>query len=168
MDIHTLRMSTLLYKYTKNMVPGLFNNIFNPISERAINIRTWTNVFFSVSKQKNKYGQLMLNNYCYKLWQSTPLYVKNSSSFYMFKKEQKCLLLANYCHWIYFVYMAWNIVPSLTVYNHFPNLFETISHNVILSVSPVGKQLLNGFDLLSHLITHHQKPTTTQIWVLAW
>ena len=43
---------------------------------------------------------------------------------------------------------------SLTVYKHFPNLFETISHYVILSVSPVGKQLLNGFDILSRLISH--------------
>ena len=103
---YTLRVSTLLQKYTKNIVPGLFNNIFNPISERSTNIRTQTNVFSSVSKQKYKYGQLMLNNYCYKLWQSTPLYVKNSSSLYMFKKEQKSLLLANCCNWIYFVYMA--------------------------------------------------------------
>lgn len=95
-DIHSMRLSSLVYKYTKSMASPIFHQNFNPVPLLPNNMRTRTNIFFSTTKHNNKYGQLMLNNYCYKLWQNLPANVKISESLYFFKKNLKSHLLYNY------------------------------------------------------------------------
>ena len=95
-DIYTLRTGTLIYKYTQNSLPPIFNNILNPSPPVVLNIQTRNNKFFSTTKQNNKYGHLMLNNCCCKLWQNIPLYIKGSKSLNLFKNNIRLFLLESY------------------------------------------------------------------------
>ena len=93
-DLHKMRLSMLLYKYSTGMLPTCFNTTFRPAN--PIGVITRTNALFTTTRQRNKHGKYLLNNYCLHIWQNLPVTVKQKRSMGLFKTEVKAFYLSQY------------------------------------------------------------------------
>ena len=95
-DIHVLKMGTFIYKYVNNTLPRVFRDIVNPRMSSYLVNRTRSNALFSVTRHNSKHGKLLLNNYCFKVWNDFPNNIKSSKSYATFKRKLKAYLIENY------------------------------------------------------------------------
>ena len=76
------------------MLPTCFNTTFR--SANPIGVITRTNALFTTTRQRNKHGKYLLNNYCLHIWQNLPVTVKQKRSMGLFKTEVKAFYLSQY------------------------------------------------------------------------
>ena len=86
-QLHTYSVAVLIYKYSKNMLPTLYENIFKPKNSNCnINRR---NMLFNTTHVSRCHGKSLMNNYCCKIWNKLPISIRQSQSVRVFKKQVK-------------------------------------------------------------------------------
>ena len=92
-DIHFYCMCQIIYKYCNDMIPYAISTAIFPernlILNRPMAVSTRNRDLFAVSHHNTPHGRLLLNNYCYRLWQDIPPDVKSSKSLNIFQSKLK-------------------------------------------------------------------------------
>ena len=92
-DIQFYCMCQIIYKYCNDMIPYAISTAIFPernlILNRPMAVSTRNRDLFAVSHHNTPHGRLLLNNYCYRLWQDIPPDVKSSKSLNIFQSKLK-------------------------------------------------------------------------------
>ncbi|KAJ8026260.1 RNA-directed DNA polymerase from mobile element jockey [Holothuria leucospilota] len=92
-DIHFYCMCQIIYRYCNNMLPNSISSaifpLCNSVHNRPTSVSTRNKDLFIVSHHNTPHGRLLLNNYCYRLWQDIPPDVKLSKSLNIFQNRLK-------------------------------------------------------------------------------
>ena len=95
-EIHSYCMCSFVYKHCKNKLPKAISNVVTHSNASDYSISTRYRNFFNVTYHNTQHGKLLLNNYCYNLWQSIPQTIKSATSLASFQSKLKDELLNNY------------------------------------------------------------------------
>lgn len=94
-DIFKLSNAKFVYKYRKDLLPPVFNNLF--IDNRCMykyNTRQCNNIH--LTKANGKYGDLKIAHQGATIWNSLPLKIRNLKSIKNFSKKVKKIILESY------------------------------------------------------------------------
>ena len=96
-DIHTFQTSIFMFKFSKNLLPTTFQNIFTPNS----NIHSYPTRHSSdlhLTNPKIILAHKTIRHHGPDIWNPLPDYVKHCASLYSFKAVMKKYLLSQYNH----------------------------------------------------------------------
>ena len=94
-EMHMHQVAVLIYKHSKDMLPPIFDKIFNPDIGRCPRSLNRRNMLFTTTSSNRAHGTLLFNNYCCKLWNQIPNNIKHSMSINTFKGQIKTFLMHN-------------------------------------------------------------------------
>ena len=95
-DIHTFSMGCFIYKYCNNMLPSAISNKVSCSIVANRHLETRNSRLFNVTHHNTLHGKLLMNNYCFTIWQSLPVVIKSAKSLKSFQKKLKNYLLNKY------------------------------------------------------------------------
>ena len=94
-DIHTLQAAIFMYKFTMNLLPQSFNNIFNLNSNIHSHLTRRSNDYH-LENPKTTLAHKSIRHHGPDTWNSLPQTVRNSPSLFSFKTSVKKLILSKY------------------------------------------------------------------------
>ena len=95
-DIHTFSMGCFIYKYCNNMLPNAISHTVSRSIDTDRHIATRNSSLFNVTHHNTLHGKLLMNNYCFNIWQYLPVAIKSAKSLKSFQRKLKKYLLNKY------------------------------------------------------------------------
>ena len=89
-------MYSFVYNHCNNKLPKAISNVVTHSNASDYSVTTRYRNLFNVTHHNSHHGKLLLNNYCYNLWQSLPQNIKSATSLRTFQSNLKDKLIKNY------------------------------------------------------------------------
>ena len=95
-EIVKLQLAEITFKHSKNQLPSIFTSLFIDMNDiHQHNTRSKSNKNLFIPRKNLNYGQHGVQYAATKNWNEIPLDIKNSSTYSVFKKKYKRLLISS-------------------------------------------------------------------------